>query len=159
MDYLQEGIGLRAMAQRDPLVEYQREGFDMFNTMLEAIKEESVGHLYHLEVEIEEQPSTPTVGATPVSVAASASSSVTATVEEGEQLEDEVVEPLAIHAKGLDEPKRSGKLDYSGPGEDGGVEHSESEVVDKFADVNRNDPCPCGSGKKFKRCHGDPRSA
>jgi preprotein translocase subunit SecA len=54
MDYLQEGIGLRAMAQRDPLVEYQREGFDMFSAMMDAIKEESVGFLFNLEVQIED---------------------------------------------------------------------------------------------------------
>ncbi|HEU5271820.1 MAG TPA: hypothetical protein VFU36_18005, partial [Jatrophihabitans sp.] len=56
MDYLQEGIGLRAMAQRDPLVEYQREGYDMFAAMMEAIQEESVGFLFNLEVEIEPAP-------------------------------------------------------------------------------------------------------
>jgi preprotein translocase subunit SecA len=50
MDYLQEGIGLRAMGQRDPLVEYQREGYDMFNAMMDAIKEESVGFIFNLEV-------------------------------------------------------------------------------------------------------------
>ena len=54
MDYLQEGIGLRAMAQRDPLVEYQREGFDMFTAMMEAIKEESVGFLFNVEVEMQQ---------------------------------------------------------------------------------------------------------
>jgi preprotein translocase subunit SecA len=54
MDYLQEGIGLRAMAQRDPLVEYQREGFDMFGAMMDGIKEESVGFLFNLEVQVEE---------------------------------------------------------------------------------------------------------
>jgi preprotein translocase subunit SecA len=54
MDYLQEGIGLRAMAQRDPLVEYQREGFDMFAAMMDAIKEESVGFLFNLEVQVDE---------------------------------------------------------------------------------------------------------
>ena len=54
MDYLQEGIGLRAMAQRDPLVEYQREGFDMFSAMMDGIKEESVGFLFNLEVQVEE---------------------------------------------------------------------------------------------------------
>ena len=51
MDYLKEGIGLRAMAQRDPLVEYQREGFDMFTGMLEGLKEESVGFLFNVAVE------------------------------------------------------------------------------------------------------------
>ena len=54
MDYLQEGIGLRAMGQRDPLVEYQREGFDMFTAMMDAIKEESVGFLFNVEVQVEE---------------------------------------------------------------------------------------------------------
>ncbi|MHA3705116.1 preprotein translocase subunit SecA [Jatrophihabitans sp. YIM 134969] len=56
MDYLREGIGLRAMAQRDPLVEYQREGFDMFSTMMEGIKEESVGFLFNLEVQVDSAP-------------------------------------------------------------------------------------------------------
>src|SRR5690606_8908427 len=52
MDYLKDGIGLRAMAQRDPLIEYQREGYAMFQTMMGQIKEESVGYLYNLEVEV-----------------------------------------------------------------------------------------------------------
>src|ERR1051325_11647226 len=56
MDYLQEGINLRAYAQRDPVVEYQREGFDMFNQMMEGIKEEAVGFLFNLEVQVQEQP-------------------------------------------------------------------------------------------------------
>src|ERR687894_1206961 len=56
MDYLREGIGLRAMAQRDPLVEYQREGGDMFNAMMEAFMEEVVGFVFHLEVEVEPTP-------------------------------------------------------------------------------------------------------
>jgi preprotein translocase subunit SecA len=54
MDYLREGIGLRAMAQRDPLVEYQREGFAMFSAMMDAIKEESVGFIFNLEVQVED---------------------------------------------------------------------------------------------------------
>ena len=53
MDYLREGIGLRAYSQRDPLVEYQREGFDMFGAMMDGIKEESVGYLFNLEVQVE----------------------------------------------------------------------------------------------------------
>jgi len=58
MDYLREGIGLRAMAQRDPLVEYQREGFDMFNAMMDGIKEESAGALFNLQVEVQQNPIT-----------------------------------------------------------------------------------------------------
>ncbi|WP_433328759.1 preprotein translocase subunit SecA [Spirillospora sp. CA-294931] len=153
MDYLQEGIGLRAMAQRDPLVEYQREGYDMFNAMLDGIKEESVGYLFNLEVEVEEQPAAPTVGAAPVEISKSAPAS--SDDEEDDLPSDDVP---AIHAKGLDEPKRPKKLDYSAPSVDGdaGVEHHSEETADEYAGVSRNDPCPCGSGKKFKRCHGGP---
>src|SRR6185295_13634110 len=72
MDYLKDGVGLRAYAQRDPLVEYQREGFDMFNQMLEGVKEEAVGFLYNLEVQVEEAPAVevPGVGETPLSLRA-----------------------------------------------------------------------------------------
>ena len=62
MDYLQEGIGLRAMAQRDPLVEYQKEGFDMFSAMMDAIQEESVGFLFNLEVQVDNEPAAPAAG-------------------------------------------------------------------------------------------------
>src|SRR3954449_7569685 len=70
MDYLREGIYLRAYSQRDPLVEYQREGFDMFGAMMDGIKEESVGFLFNLEVEVNEEgeteaPPAPAVGAQP----------------------------------------------------------------------------------------------
>ncbi|MER7545819.1 preprotein translocase subunit SecA [Actinomadura sp.] len=163
MDYLQEGIGLRAMAQRDPLVEYQREGYDMFNAMLDGIKEESVGYLFNLEVEVEEQPEAPTVGAAPVSVAKSAPAAA-ADEEEGEGAVavdvEEADEAPAIKAKGLEKPSRPKKLEYSAPTVDGegGVELHSEESEDEYAGVNRNDPCPCGSGKKFKRCHGDPRN-
>ncbi|GGQ03636.1 preprotein translocase subunit SecA [Actinomadura coerulea] len=158
MDYLQEGIGLRAMAQRDPLVEYQREGYDMFNAMLDGIKEESVGYLFNLEVEVEDQPETPVVGAEPVSVAKSAPAVDMEKADEAEV--EEAEEAVSIKAKGLDEPSRPKKLEYSAPTVDGegGVERHSEETADEYAGVNRNDPCPCGSGKKFKRCHGDPRS-
>ncbi|QXJ21996.1 preprotein translocase subunit SecA [Actinomadura graeca] len=157
MDYLQEGIGLRAMAQRDPLVEYQREGYDMFNAMLDGIKEESVGYLFNLEVEVEEQPEAPQVGAAPVSVAKSAPDTADTDEDEDEVPADDAP---AIKAKGLDKPSRPSKLEYSAPTVDGegGVEHHSEDADDPYAGVNRNDPCPCGSGKKFKRCHGDPRA-
>jgi preprotein translocase subunit SecA len=139
MDYLQEGIGLRAMAQRDPLVEYQREGYDMFTSMLEGIKEESVGYLFNLEVEVaEEEPAVAGVGEAPVEVAAS------------------VADSPEIVAKGLDEGTRPQGLSYSAPTVDGegGVETHQDKADDEFANASRNDPCPCGSGKKYKRCHG-----
>jgi preprotein translocase subunit SecA len=107
MDYLQEGIGLRAMAQRDPLVEYQREGYDLFSAMMDAVKEELVGYLFSAEVQVE-----------------------------GDQ----------VGAKGLTPtPAPVNDLQYSA---------AEIETSSAGA-TSRNAPCPCGSGKKYKRCHGE----
>jgi preprotein translocase subunit SecA len=109
MDYLQEGIGLRAMAQRDPLVEYQREGYELFSAMMDAIKEELARLVFNVEVTIE---------------------------GDGSQ----------IQAKGLEsKPAQSMPLQYTAADENG---------VSTTGDVSRNSPCPCGSGKKYKRCHG-----
>jgi preprotein translocase subunit SecA len=158
------------MAQRDPLVEYQREGYDMFNAMLDGIKEESVGYLFNLEVEVEEQPDAPAVGTKVVEVSKTAAKPAPSDEDEEVALtkgeedtvpsdEDETEAPL-IRAKGLGRPKQAKKLEYSAPTVDGegGVEHHSEEAADEYAGVSRNDPCPCGSGKKFKRCHGDPRN-
>jgi preprotein translocase subunit SecA len=135
MDYLQEGIGLRAMAQRDPLVEYQREGFNMFAAMMDAIKEESVGYVFNLEVQVEDE-----------AVADDA----------GGEHHHEVV------AKGLEAPKRPTQVQYSAPTLDGdtsgGPQAATKNSDSEYGDVPRNAPCPCGSGKKYKRCHGDPRN-
>jgi preprotein translocase subunit SecA len=146
MDYLREGIGLRAYSQRDPLVEYQREGFDMFNAMMDAIKEESVGYLFNVDVQVA-APTEP---------------------EDGELVESGPTEPgqdtaPQISARGLAAEAQPQRLAYSAPTVDGdtasgGVEVSAEEADDPFANVGRNEPCPCGSGRKFKRCHGDPAS-
>ncbi|MEU8650512.1 preprotein translocase subunit SecA [Streptomyces sp. NPDC048737] len=126
MDYLQEGIGLRAMAQKDPLVEYQREGFDMFSAMMDGIKEESVGYLFNLEVQVEQQ-----VEEVPVEDAAPV------------DMEKQDVVPAQarpeIRAKGLDAPQRR-NLHFSAPtvdGEGGTVEgdfESDEEPVRSEAD-------------------------
>ena len=137
MDYLREGIGLRAYSQRDPLVEYQKEGFDMFNAMKEGIREDTVGFLFNLQVQ----------------------------VEESEYDEDDlagavqVQEHPIVHAKGLGQPTTPTNLTYSAPSEDGEAEVTGSVTTvtnadDPFANVGRNQKCPCGSGKKFKQCHG-----
>ncbi|MCX4620488.1 preprotein translocase subunit SecA [Streptomyces albogriseolus] len=106
MDYLQEGIGLRAMAQKDPLVEYQREGFDMFSAMMDGIKEESVGYLFNLEVQVEQQ-----VEEVPVEDV-----KPTADLEKQEAVPAQV--RPEIRAKGLDAPQRR-NLHFSAPTVDG----------------------------------------
>src|ERR687898_19220 len=154
MDYLREGIGLRAYAQKQPLVEYQREGYDLFAAMMEGIKEESVGLLFNLEVQVRPTPAEAGPEAAPAETAEKA--------------------PVVV-AKGLVETRRPQQLQYTAPSVDGeaaverrveragssngsvrssGVEPSSGV---EYGDVARNAPCPCGSGKKFKRCHGDPR--
>ncbi|HEY8481334.1 MAG TPA: SEC-C metal-binding domain-containing protein, partial [Spirillospora sp.] len=132
---------------------------DMFNAMLDGIKEESVGYLFNLEVEIDDEQETPTVGAAPVSVAKSAPAADAKEDAASDDVEEAGAAP-SIKTKGLETPSRPKKLDYSAPTIDGegGVEHHTEEAKDEFAGVSRNDPCPCGSGKKFKRCHGDPRN-
>ncbi len=218
MDYLQEGIGLRAMGQRDPLVEYQREGFDMFNAMMEAIKEESVGFLFNVEVKTDtaasaavpaaapaadlvatgpgeapgevvsehlptepapegatsdEQPSAPAVE--PVGVAGSpvASEAPAASLEEQprEAVTPAPAAPAAPAARtvlpeGFGRPEQPARMEYSGPAYDAapgstGVTTSTGPGgtgVTTGQTQNRNDLCSCGSGRKYKRCHGDPRA-
>jgi preprotein translocase subunit SecA len=114
MDYLKEGIGLRAMAQRDPLVEYQREGFQLFNAMTDAIKEETVGYLYNLEVQVA-QPDAPAV---------TADSAVTAATSAGAQaalprsVSDAPASGILV-AKGIDGPEQRAPLQYTAPSADG----------------------------------------
>ncbi len=209
MDYLREGIGLRAYSQRDPLVEYQREGFELFAAMMDAIKEESVGYLFNVDVQVEEaqpadaqlaataqglgvravnvlgaQPAAST-GAAPTSAMAGAGAAGAVGDESsgepsaglagvGEPEPDHEVpsfpdddqgamQPAAaaagprVTAKGLDAPSRPQRLAYSAPTLDGaeGAQQVLADADDEYAGVNRNDPCPCGSGRKYKRCHGD----
>ena len=109
MDYLREGIYLRAYSQRDPLVEYQREGFDMFAAVMDGIKEETVGYLFNVQVTVEED-------------------------EDADYDEDDenvlVIDPTLrspvgqphIHAKGLDAPTSPANLTYSAPDESGEAE-------------------------------------
>ncbi len=146
MDYLQEGISLRAMAQKDPLVEYQREGFLLWQAMLEAIKEESVGYVFHLDVQVAAptpgpSPQAPLTGQAPPSVPAwsrSGGGSAPA-AEEG---------PLLV-APGLDAPAQDeGRLRYSAPTADGDVEVSGAEQGDR-ADGGRGDGA--GSGNRRAR--------
>lgn len=138
MDYLREGIGLRAMAQRDPLVEYQREGGEMFTSMMDAFKEEVVGYLFNLEIQSPAQQ----VGLV--------------TDESGEPVTGASMSAGVPLGKGLEHHEET-ELSYSSPDESGEVSKSEAKPKDKpFANVGRNQKCPCGSGKKFKNCHGAP---
>ncbi|HET9860646.1 MAG TPA: preprotein translocase subunit SecA [Nocardioidaceae bacterium] len=150
MDYLREGIGLRAYSQRDPLVEYQREGFDMFSAMMDGIKEESVGYLFNLEVQVAEEPDEDEAAqeAQPAQFGSAVAQAAAAGAE-----------APTIVAKGLESPKQPQNLSYSAPTEAGEAEVTgapASNADDPYAGISRNAECPCGSGKKYKKCHGAP---
>jgi preprotein translocase subunit SecA len=230
MDYLREGIGLRGWAQKDPLIEYQREGFDMFNAMMDGIKEESVGTLFNAQVQFQENPIVedttdgvpPSFGAPsgPVGPAAQPRPQL-APVQprpaprqgqqgqgqqgQGQQGQGQQGQGQQGRAAGAGQgrpggrpgqvpggqvpggragrpggpagqgqgqgqgaapipaglaPRRPQQMQYSGPAEGGGqVQTSRGSAgASDFSNVGRNDPCPCGSGRKYKRCHGDPSS-
>jgi preprotein translocase subunit SecA len=114
MDYLQEGIGLRAIGQRDPLVEYQREAFDMFQALQETIKREAVAYVFNASVEVAEQ------------------------AEEQRQ----------------SSPSSGGGVRLSSASTENEALAAQGQV--RRQKVGRNQPCWCGSGKKFKACHGAP---
>ena len=109
MDVLREGIGLRAWGQRDPLVEYKREGFDMFSELLQTVYEESLTMIYRAELVKQ---------------------------EEEEEERSEIQKAFPDH-----------KMNYNRS------ENTKAPATtDKKDKVGRNDPCPCGSGKKYKKC-------
>ena len=141
MDYLQEGIGLRAMGQKDPLVEWQREGFERFAMLVNAIDEDFVRYAMHAEVVIE-QPEAPDIRDLQYSAADESAIGGFANLigqdmgaafaaqgdGDGDELVTRVPEP-----------------------EDAPMQPIVKSAIDK---IGRNDPCHCGSGKKFKNCHG-----
>jgi preprotein translocase subunit SecA len=196
------------MANRDPVVEYQREGYDMFMAMLDGIKEESVGFLFNLEVKTKEeqdaeakakqdeaeaaalaaaqqgtarvlarqkaeaearaaqQPAAAGNGA--VTKAAARKSAKPAPQAAAAQAAPVVTAPSGtgpeLDVKGLEAPRRSPEqLQYSAPTLDGSPKESGAAKAAKTATVTgskepaRNAPCPCGSGKKYKFCHGATR--
>ncbi|BBC64471.1 protein translocase subunit SecA 1 [Mycobacterium marinum] len=124
MDYLKEGIGLRAMAQRDPLVEYQREGYDMFMAMLDGMKEESVGFLFNVSVEAVPAPQVEVAPvAEPEDLAEFATAAAAAAQEGGAGPKTAAAReeaPSRLRAKGIED--ESPALTYSGPSEDGSAQ-------------------------------------
>ncbi|MQA77105.1 MAG: preprotein translocase subunit SecA [Streptosporangiales bacterium] len=165
MDYLKEGIGLRAMAQRDPLIEYQREGFELFTSMMDAIKEESIGVLFNVDLEQRVALKAARAAAKADAEADSDAEAVTGGGVGDDEAADEKPARPAVQAKGFTGSKKPQRLSYSAPSLDGDGDSEAGRTKaatatddDEFAGTSRNAPCPCGSGRKFKRCHGDPRN-
>ncbi|PKQ25477.1 MAG: preprotein translocase subunit SecA [Actinobacteria bacterium HGW-Actinobacteria-4] len=158
MDYLKEGIGLRAMGQRDPLIEYQREGHQLFEAMSDAIKEQSLQVLYRVEKRM-----MPTEGdGAPVTADSAAKVGAAGKAAAAPQRALATGATATGSAGGM--TSNMGALTYSGPTVDGdakvvkkggkaaGAKASDDGQV--YPGTAKNAQCPCGSGKKYKMCHG-----
>jgi preprotein translocase subunit SecA len=141
MDHLKEGIGLRGYGQHDPLVEYKRESFDMFENMMRRSQEDTVRYLFHMQI-----------------VDSQSAQQVAAAPTDGDQqlppppprkrastsMDDLEAQFQRRKKKELEQARMAGSNGNTAP----------QQVVRGAVKVGRNDPCPCGSGKKYKKCHG-----
>jgi len=150
MDHLKEGIGLRGYGQHDPLVEYKKESFDMFEAMMQRFQEDTVRYLYLMQIlERVVEPPQPSLAAGQEPVG-------TPTPSGGDGNGRRPPRMVSTSADELEEAfmrRKRRELEQArmaGAGETQQVQ----QVVRGQEKVGRNDPCPCGSGKKYKKCHG-----
>jgi preprotein translocase subunit SecA len=144
MDYLREGVHLRAMAQKDPLVEYTSEGHVMFEELNGTIREEVVGHLFHAQLAPEDADELQRLQEAQAAEAAGLAYE-----------HDQVAGSQAIGAAALADGGGNGaSVTAGGLFAGGGSVATATRTVADRDKIGRNDPCWCGSGKKFKKCHG-----
>ncbi|MDH4228869.1 MAG: preprotein translocase subunit SecA [Nitrospirota bacterium] len=139
MDHLKEGIGLRGYGQKNPLTEYKREGFDFFEQMMLRIEHDVVDQLFRVQVSVEPHEEPPSLSDA-IAAATGGSGRVTYSHQE--------VAPVGVAAAAAAQPRPQQ------PQAARSAEAQRMEPVRADVKVGRNDPCPCGSGKKYKKCHG-----
>ncbi|MBV8071395.1 MAG: preprotein translocase subunit SecA, partial [Acidobacteriaceae bacterium] len=153
MDHLKEGIGLRGYGQKDPLIEYKKESFTMFQDMMDRIEDETIKFLYFMRVEIGGPPPVPYPETGPGSeeydgaeleVPAESQAQIEAKQREAQQSVIDLTRNIQRR-----KDKELAELQLSGAQSNG-----QPQAVNKAPKVGRNDLCPCGSGKKYKKCHG-----
>jgi preprotein translocase subunit SecA len=159
MDHLKEGINLRGYAQRDPLVEYKRESFDMFEAMMMKFQEDTVRFLFRMQILGPDgqpmdggvpQPRRPVPPAPPVASAARPPAGDGAPRE----IEIHTRKPSTTIDELEKEFHRKKEKELAAASRQGGGDSSQPSQRRTGDKVGRNDPCPCGSGKKYKKCHG-----
>jgi preprotein translocase subunit SecA len=141
MDHLKEGIGLRGYGQHDPLVEYKRESFDMFESMMQRFQEDTVRYLFHMRIEEAPSISAAIAGAENDDGQKSAPPPRRRAATSVDDLEEQFERRKK---RELEQARMAGATNGNKP----------QQVVRGAAKVGRNDPCPCGSGKKYKKCCG-----
>ncbi|MDO8364490.1 MAG: SEC-C metal-binding domain-containing protein, partial [Actinomycetota bacterium] len=133
MDYLQEGINLRAMGQKDPLTEWQREGYEMFGQLMKGIAQDFVKYVMHVQVIRKDEPQ-------------QVVQNVQQTSSDNQQTDGIAAAARAAAA--------AGEIPQEAAPAAPAPTKQQTVVKDEFSKTPRNAPCPCGSGKKFKMCHG-----
>ncbi|MEM6650474.1 MAG: SEC-C metal-binding domain-containing protein, partial [Pseudomonadota bacterium] len=160
LDHLRSVVGLRGMGQRDPLHEFKTEAFALFSTLLDGLRRDVTRSLYHVQVQRQEDRQSQI------------------DVEQAKRLLQELqakgqLDPSKMRAEHIDATTGQNDAGHGGPeapqrgyGQSAGVATLKAQRVNRDVDpndpstwhkVSRNAPCPCGSGKKYKHCHGDPR--
>jgi preprotein translocase subunit SecA len=159
MDHLKEGIGLRGYGQHDPLVEYKRESFTLFEEMMEHFEEETVRYLYMMRVvdangdEISfAAMEAPTLGAAESAEAEPVLQAATAGAANAESSSPRRMQTSLDDVEKQFQRRKSRELEQARRAGAGPAEAVQQRV--RGEKVGRNDPCPCGSGKKYKKCHG-----
>ncbi|MGH9583352.1 MAG: SEC-C metal-binding domain-containing protein, partial [Bryobacteraceae bacterium] len=161
LDHLKEGIGLRGYGQKDPLIEYKKESFTVFQDMMDRVEDETIKYLYFMRVEVGEVPLPypeseleeeeeyegdleAELGSNGNSIAAQAQ------LEAQQREAQQAVLDLTRNIQ-RKKDRELAELQFTGGGDGSGTQ---TKTVSKAAKVGRNDLCPCGSGKKYKKCHG-----
>ena len=156
MDHLKEGIGLRGYGQHDPLVEYKRESFDMFEAMMEKFQEETVRYLYLMQV-LERPPEGGAAGAAgPGGQLGQGAGCRRARAASRRRNGTASARTIATSVDELEEAFQRKKRRELEQARMAGGRRAEDRAAGgaRRDKVGRNDPCPCGSGKKYKKCHG-----
>ncbi|HTW08058.1 MAG TPA: preprotein translocase subunit SecA [Acidimicrobiales bacterium] len=152
MDYLREGIYLRSLGQKDPLTEWQRDGYEMFGQLMSSIDDDYVKYVMHTQVQVQERPAEPNLSGAqylgpeaPVLGSQAIAGALAQGPVPGEELVFASDEDVAAARNGATR---------AAPMPSAAAMAKSSSGASEFDNVGRNDPCPCGSGKKFKFCHG-----
>jgi preprotein translocase subunit SecA len=155
LDHLKEGIGLRGYGQKDPLVEFKKEAFVMFEDMMTRIDNETIRYLFHIQVQQNEQPPQGAPGAPgqqPPSAPPIRQRAGAAVASAAARASEPPPQRLPEFARQMErkQERQQKELQY----QTGPAQAEAPKPVRAGAKVGRNDPCPCGSGKKYKKCHG-----
>jgi len=156
MDHLKEGINLRGYGQHDPLVEYKRESYDMFEEMMERFQEETVRYLYLMQIMERPRDAGARPGAGPeLSSGEGPEAGVPSVITGGRGGNGRPPRQIATSVDEIEEAfQRRKKKELEQARMAGAGDMQVQQVVRSGAKVGRNDPCPCGSGKKYKKCCG-----